>query len=55
MSTLCFFVSDLHGKKSRYEKLFRAIETQQPEAIFLEGESMGLWHYIPNQVTPWKK
>ena len=117
MSTLCFFVSDLHGKKPRYEKLFRAIETQQPEAVFLggdvlpsglyhlssqedqvgnffdetliagfsqlkdlpdfpypevfmipgnddgkgeedkflEGESMGLWHYIPNRVMTWKK
>lgn len=36
--TLCFFVSDLHGSTSRYEKLFSAIEGQGPSALFLGGD-----------------
>ncbi|MDP2723383.1 MAG: metallophosphoesterase [Bacteroidales bacterium] len=116
MTTPCFFVSDLHGKKARYEKFFYAIETQKPGAVFmggdllpsglyqlsanenrcgdffdevlfagfsalknkvgfpypevflipgnddgkgeedrfLEGDTMGLWHYVPNDVVVWK-
>lgn len=33
-----FFVSDLHGSQTRYEKLFNAIETEKPMAIFLGGD-----------------
>jgi len=33
-----FFVSDLHGSLSRYEKLFNAIETEKPTAVFLGGD-----------------
>jgi uncharacterized protein len=36
--SLCFFVSDLHGSPSRYQKLFSAIEREQPEAVFLGGD-----------------
>ncbi len=115
MSNSCFFVTDLHGKKSRYLKLFDAGRQKKPEAIFmggdllpsglhqltssgstsmdffddflfphfgelrnlpdmtypqvfiipgnddgrgeedkfLEGEQLGLWHYIPNRVVDW--
>ena len=35
---LCFFVSDLHGFISRYEKLFAAIATDRPEAVFIGGD-----------------
>lgn len=34
----CFFVSDLHGSLSRYGKLFRLIETERPQAVFMGGD-----------------
>jgi Icc-related predicted phosphoesterase len=34
----CFFVSDLHGRTRRYELLFRLIEDEQPEVVFLGGD-----------------
>ncbi|MEJ2348559.1 MAG: metallophosphoesterase [Anaerolineales bacterium] len=34
----CFFVSDLHGELSRYEKLFEAIRTEKPVVVFLGGD-----------------
>ena len=30
----CFFVSDLHGHVDRYDKLFRQIRLEKPEAVF---------------------
>jgi Icc-related predicted phosphoesterase len=36
--TLCFFVSDLHGYKDRYQKLFQAITNERPDAVFLGGD-----------------
>ena len=36
--TSCFFVSDLHGKIDRYTKLFKAIEDERPEAVFIGGD-----------------
>ncbi len=33
-----FFVSDLHGKIKRYQKLFSLIEKETPEAVFLGGD-----------------
>jgi len=33
-----FFSSDLHGKKSRYEKLFQAICKERPDGLFLGGD-----------------
>jgi Icc-related predicted phosphoesterase len=35
---LCFFVSDLHGKKSRYERLFAAMQSEQPALVLLGGD-----------------
>ncbi len=35
---LCFFVSDLHGKINRYNKLFRLIQKEKPEAVFMGGD-----------------
>lgn len=34
----CFFVSDLHGKTSRYRKLFDRIIALKPEAVFIGGD-----------------
>lgn len=36
--TNCFFVSDLHGKTDRYQKLFSLIESEQPSAVFFGGD-----------------
>jgi len=36
----CFFVSDLHGHKSRYEKLFGLIAEEKPDAVFIGGDIM---------------
>jgi Icc-related predicted phosphoesterase len=37
-STLCFFVSDLHGRYELYQKLFREIRRVPPMAVFLGGD-----------------
>jgi Icc-related predicted phosphoesterase len=44
---LCFFVSDLHGKKDRYNKLFREIEMNKPSSVFLGGDLLpsGMYSY----------
>ena len=34
----CYFVSDLHGNTSRYEKLFSLIREEKPAAVFLGGD-----------------
>ena len=34
----CFFVSDLHGRKSRYLTLFDRIAEGKPDAVFLGGD-----------------
>ena len=34
----CFFVSDLHGHADRYRKLFEAIASERPGAVFLGGD-----------------
>ncbi len=34
----CLFVSDIHGKIDRYEKLFNEIEKEQPDIVFLGGD-----------------
>jgi Icc-related predicted phosphoesterase len=34
----CFFVSDLHGRTDRYEKLFAAIAAEHPGMVFLGGD-----------------
>ncbi len=37
-SDLCLFVSDLHGRLDRYEKLSAAIMVRRPAAVFLGGD-----------------
>ncbi len=34
----CFFVSDLHGRKEKYNKLFSVIEEEKPEMVFMGGD-----------------
>lgn len=34
----CFFVTDLHGHEDRYEKLFKAVESGRPYAVFIGGD-----------------
>jgi uncharacterized protein len=34
----CFFVSDLHGKMSRYETLMRKIQLDKPDFVFIGGD-----------------
>ena len=34
----CFFVSDLHGRESRYRSLFARIAAEKPQAVFLGGD-----------------
>jgi len=34
----CIFASDLHGKKIRYNKLFKTIENEKPDGVFLGGD-----------------
>lgn len=36
--SLCFFVSDLHGRPERYRKLMRSIAEEKPSAVFLGGD-----------------
>lgn len=36
--TTCFFASDLHGKKDRYNKLFNAILIEKPQVVLLGGD-----------------
>ncbi len=37
-NTLCYFVSDLHGKINRYEKLFSEIEKEKPSIVLFGGD-----------------
>lgn len=34
----CFFVSDLHGSRLRYDALFAAVMRELPAALFLGGD-----------------
>jgi len=36
--SLCFFCSDLHGRRDRYRKLLHAIESERPAGVFLGGD-----------------
>lgn len=38
----CVFVSDLHGKKGLYEKLFRIVLKELPDGVFIGGDVLPL-------------
>jgi uncharacterized protein len=46
--TSAFFVSDLHGKIERYEKLFNEILKDKPEVVFIGGDILpgGSWYNV---------
>jgi Icc-related predicted phosphoesterase len=41
-----FFVSDLHGRIARYQKLFSAISREKPEAVFIGGDALPMTWYV---------
>jgi len=43
----CFFVTDLHGSATRYQSLFRLIEAEKPDAVFLGGD------LLPHGLAGW--
>ena len=43
LSLNCIFVSDLHGGKKRYDRLFQIILNELPDAVFIGGD------LLPNQ------
>jgi Icc-related predicted phosphoesterase len=44
----CLFVSDLHGRRDRYERLLAAVEAERPRAVFLGGD------LLPFGATGWE-
>jgi len=38
----CVFTSDLHGDRRKYERLFRLVADERPEAVFLGGDLLPL-------------
>ena len=46
--TRCLFVSDLHGRPDRYEKLLAAAEAERPGAVFLGGDLLPLGALSPS-------
>ncbi|MBU0528915.1 hypothetical protein KKF86_04060, partial [bacterium] len=51
--SICFFISDLHGKVERYNKLFSQILIEEPEAVFLGGDLLpsGLFALTSNETV----
>ena len=41
----CIFVSDIHGKKEHFEKIFKIVAEEKPDAVFLGGD------ILPNQFS----
>jgi len=50
MKNLAFFVSDLHGNISRYNKLFELIEKEHPDVVFMAGDLLpsGMFAFTSN-------
>lgn len=44
----CFFVSDLHGRIDRYEKLFRQIKVDLPDVLFIGGDILPGFNTLTN-------
>ena len=42
---LCYFISDLHGKKELYQALFRRIRKEPPDALFIGGDLLPHGYY----------
>ena len=48
----CFFVSDLHGRTDRYEKLFAAIRAEHPAAVFIGGDILPTGSFVRAALDP---
>ncbi len=48
---ICFFVTDLHGHRDRYQKLFTRIEKEPPRALFIGGDILphGLYKHTETE------
>jgi Icc-related predicted phosphoesterase len=49
--SLWFFVTDLHGSLSRYQKLFQLIMAEKPEVVLLGGDILPARLYHPDDKT----
>jgi len=51
--TRCFFVSDLHGHTSRYEKLFEKIRDDRPDMVLMGGDLLphGMHRHLEDDFT----
>ena len=51
---LYYFVSDLHGSRERFEKLFEQIRIEKPEVVFIGGDVMpsGLYAFTSSLMEP---
>lgn len=45
----CFFVSDLHGKMSRYDALLKLIKKEKPDFVFIGGDLFPHRSILPGQ------
>jgi Icc-related predicted phosphoesterase len=45
----CFFVSDLHGKLSRFEALLKVTKKEKPDFVFIGGDLFPHRSFIPGQ------
>jgi len=50
--TRAFFVSDLHGRIERYEKLYAAVEREKPAAVFLGGDLLPSGFLVTGTAAP---
>ncbi|MCD4818572.1 MAG: metallophosphoesterase [Candidatus Cloacimonetes bacterium] len=52
---LCFFVSDLHGQKDRYEKLFAEILKDKPSLVLFGGDLLPSFNSYMNSINDVKE
>jgi Icc-related predicted phosphoesterase len=48
--TTCLFVSDLHGQIQKYERLFKIIEKEHPQCVFLGGDLLPHQHMVRQSI-----
>lgn len=48
----CFFVTDLHGSRRRYQTLFTTVATERPEAVFVGGDLLPHPATVKHSIAP---